>query len=239
MFIVSDVMRKKTFQPLQLLETFDSVKVEYVDPATNKKAYIYRKLDGVGLVVDGIGANPKSIELAGCRNSYNAINRAELEIRMLMYQRFSLTDTMLSGGMLLDKGSMVLYAEQYDSNSKFDGEILSVSGNVATVSEPIYWEDGQDYEVYYTTDDGSVVGPFPAIEIIGNNKSFECPNLDDAFVRDSVIGYEIQTGSRYIIATTTEFINKRWTVTEKEVSGRNVQVTMVNYDDAMFEFDEA
>tara|TARA_R110000765_G_scaffold160638_1_gene264965 strand:- start:9140 stop:11644 length:2505 start_codon:yes stop_codon:yes gene_type:complete len=221
----------------QLLETFDSVKVEYIDKTINKKAYIFRKLDGAGNVIDGVGLNPKSMELSGCREEYNAINRAELEMRKLIYQRFSLTDTLLPSGMLLDRGDMVLYAEQYNGGNVFDGEILAVTGDIATTSESIIFEDGVDFSVHYTLDDGSQAGPFAITEVTDKPFQFQCASLQNAYVRDSILGFSIQTGSRYIISSTVELEAGRWSVTEKEVQGSNVQVSMINYDNRIYDFD--
>ena len=233
----SDREYSLTYNP-QLTENFDSVKIEFVDKTFNKKSYVYRKLDGLGAVVDGIGLNPKLIELAGCQEDFNAINRAELEMRTLIYQRYSMTDTMLSSGMLLDKGDMVLYAEQYNGNDDvFDGEILAVNGNIATISESIIFDPLKTYQIHYTIEDGSSVGPFAVTEVIDEAFKFECTSLNSTYVRDSVLGLLVQTGSRYIISTVEELDAARWTVIEKESRDRNVQISFVNYDDRIFEFD--
>lgn len=233
----SDREYSLTYNP-QLTENFDSVKIEFVDKVFNKKAYIYRKLDALGAVVDGIGLNSKTIELAGCQEEFNAINRAELEMRILMFQRFSLTDTMLSSGMFLDKGDMVLYAEQYSSSGDlFDGEILNVTGNIATTSESIIFDPLKTYQVHYTIEDGSSIGPFTVTEVVDQPFQFNSADLTQAFVRDSVLGFLVQTGSRYIISTVEELDASRWTVVEKEAQGKNVQLSMVNYDDRIYHFD--
>jgi len=223
----------------QLLQSYDSVKVEYIDPTTNKKNYIFRKVDGVGAVVDGVGNKPLVIELAGCREINNAINRAELEIRKLIYQRWTLNDTLLTSGMLIDRGDMVLYAEQYNNtNNTFDGEILSVVGNIATCSEEIEFDSSSQYQVHYTIEDGSVLGPFDITEVADQPKQFECTSLSQVFVRDSELGFLIQTGSRYIISVLETINESQWLMSEKEASGNDVQVTMINYDDRIYEFDE-
>ena len=232
-----------TYNP-QLLEAFNGVKVQYVDTKTNKKAYIFRTYDPLSpdpnnpLIIEGAGSNPRTMELAGCQEEFNAINRAELEIRKLIYQRYTLTDTMLSSAMLLDKGDMVLYADQYNVNSNlFDGEIISIVGDVATTSEHIDFANGVSYQVHYTLSDGSQIGPFPISEVAGQPFKFQCSSLTQAYVKDSALGFDIQTGSRYIISTLAEIQASKWSVVDKEVSGRNIQVTMINYDDKVFEFD--
>jgi len=225
----------------QLLESFDSVKVEFVDTLTNKKAYIFRTFDINSpdpenpLIIDAVGKNPRTMELAGCSEESNAINRAELEIRKLIYQRYALTETMLPAGMLLDKGDMVLYAEQYSSDV-FDGEILAINGDVATTSESIDFSVGTLF-IHYMLGDGTKVGPFSITEVSGQPFKFQSSNIGQAFVRDSVLGFNIQTGSRYIIGTTIDLDAARWTLIEKEARGNNVQLTMVTYDDRIYAFD--
>lgn len=225
----------------QLLEAFDSVKVEFVDRSTNKKAYIFRSFDPASpdpqnpLITNVVGSNPKTMEIAGCSEEFNAINRAELEIRKLIYQRWSLNETMLPSGMLLSRGDMVLYAEQYSSDL-FDGEILAINGNIATTSESIDFSVGT-LELHYMLDDGTKVGPFSITEVVGEPFKFESADLGQAFVRDSTLGFSIQTGSRYIIGTTTKLDAARWTVVEKEARGNNVQLSMITYDDRIYDFD--
>lgn len=219
----------------QLLEAYDSVKVQYVDKATNKKAYIFRKVDALGNVIDGVGKNPKTMELAGSSESFNAINRAELEIRKLIFQRWTLTETMLPPGMLLDRGDMVLYAEQYTSEL-FDGEIMAISGNIATTSESIDFSVGT-LVLHYMLDDGTKVGPFAITEVVGDPFAFSSTDLAQAFLRDSELGFNIQTGSRYIIGQTVDLDDSRWTVVEKEARSENVNLTMVTYDERTYDFD--
>lgn len=225
----------------QLLEAFDSVKVEFVDTATNKKAYIFRKVDPASVdpqnptILNVVGKNPKTMQLAGCSESFNAINRAELEIRKLIYQRYVLTDIGLPSMMLLDRGDMILYAEQYTSDL-FDGEILNVTGNVATTSESIDFSAGA-LVLHYMLDDGTKVGPFSITEIVGEAFKFTSTDLGQAFVRDSVLGQLIQTGSRYIIGQTVDLESSRWSVMEKEASGNNVNLTMITYDERIYDFD--
>ena len=228
----------------QLLQSFDSVKVEYVDKVTNKKAEIFRKMDINSpdpqnpIVIDGVGQNPMTMKLAGCSEKFNAINRAEMEMRSLIHQRYKMTDTLLQTGMLLDRGEMILYAEQYnDRDNVFDGEILNVNGNVATTTESFNWIDGDNYQVHYMKDNGDSVGPFTVTPVVDNKFAFQCAELSQVFVRDGVLGNLIRTGSRYIISTFTELSASRWTVLDKEASGSSVQLTFVNYDDRVYSYD--
>jgi len=120
----------------------------------------------------------------------------------------------------------------------FDGEILAVNGTIATTSEIIEFEDGLSYVVHYTGVDGSSYGPYAITEVPGQDKQFSCSDLANTYVRDSVLGYLIQTGSRYIISTVDELDVSKWSVIEKEPKGRNVQISAVNYDERVYDFDE-
>jgi len=221
-----------------LLSDFDGVRVEYVDRAINKKAYVYRSINQLGAISSEISENPRVIELAGCQSKANAENRAELEIRKMVYQRESMTETCLKSCSLLEKGDMVLYAEQYES-PVMDGEILAVNGDIATTSELMAFEAGKSYRLYYTVDDGSLVGPFIVNPLaINGTFRFQSPNLADVFLRDSTLGYNVQTGSRYMIVELATESDSQWVITEKDVRGSKVQLNMINYNPSIYDFNE-
>ena len=110
---------------------YDSVQVEYVNREINKKAYVYRSIDSSGNIVNVSGSNPKTITLAGCQDESNATNRAELEIRRMLYQRWSLSDTFMNSQIFLGKGDVVLYNEVYEGGNAWGGEIQAVNGGAA------------------------------------------------------------------------------------------------------------
>jgi hypothetical protein len=66
---------------------------------------------------------------------------------------------------------------------------------------------------------------------------FQCASLSSVFLRDSELGYTTQTGSRYIISTTTNLAAAKWSILEKEARGRSVQLTMANYDERIYDYD--
>lgn len=215
---------------------FDGVRLEYIDPSTNKKAYIRKQIVN-GAFVDGESFNPKIVELAGCRNETQARNRAELEIRKLAYQVESLTETVLPSGSIFDKGDVILYSEQYESIA-MDGEVLSVSGNAITTSELLTFESGETYKFYHTLIDGSLSEPkqITPIATSGSYRAF-INDVNGIFVRDGSLGYNIQTGSRYLIVKDDEFDQTKWMLTEKTSSGKNTQLTLVNYDERVYDYD--
>ena len=219
-------------------QNFDGIRLEYVDKSINKKAYINKSVNSAGAVIDGVSSNPKIIELAGCQSFVQAENRANLEIRKLLYQRETLVETVMKSQTFLDKGDVILYAEQYESKT-FDGEILDVTGQTAQTTELIEWEAGKSYEIYYTLPDGSLDGPHSVSPVgIGGSFYFTCNQLGNVYTRDGVIGYEVRTGSRYIISEISNINNSRWRISSKESLGeRSVKLTMLNYDERIYEAD--
>lgn len=219
-------------------QNFDGIRLEYVDRSINKKAYVNKAISNTGTVLNQTSSNPKLIELAGCQSLVQATNRADLEVRKLMYQRETLVETCLPSMTFLDKGDVVLYSEQYETKT-FDGEILEISGSTAKTTELIEWEAGKSYKVYFTLANGSLSGPHD-ITPIGINGSFyfTCTALTNAYTRDGVMGYQVRTGSRYIISETVELDRSRWRISSKESVGESeTKFTMLNYDNRIYEAD--
>lgn len=211
---------------------YDSVQVEYVNREINKKAYIYRSFDSSGNIINVSGSNPKTVNLIGCQDELNAINRAELEIRRMLYQRWNLSDTFMDSQRFLGKGDVVLYNEVYEGGSAFGGEIHGVSSGTATVREELNLSSGTSYYVYYTNMHGDVIGPQTLTGFTSN--SFTCADLSEAYVYGDE---DSQMGSRYYITEVNDSINRQWRVINRESSGYNVQVNLVNYDERIYEYD--
>ena len=211
---------------------YDSVQVEYINRDINKKAYIYRSIDGTGTIQNVAGANAKEIVLAGCQNIVNATNRAELEIRKMLYQRWTLTDTFIDAHRFLERGAVVLYNEVYEGGDAWGGEILSVSGGTAYVGEELELQSGTTYQVYYTNALGEAVGPQTVTASTDN--SFTCADLSQVYLEGFEGG---RMGSRYYITEVNGTINRRWRVMERETAGYDVQLTMIGYDDRIYEAD--
>ncbi len=56
---------------------YDGVALDYVDPLTNKKAYIYLQIDSSGITeVEDATVNAMQISPDGCRNATQATDRA-------------------------------------------------------------------------------------------------------------------------------------------------------------------
>lgn len=236
--IVSESQREHSisYNP-QLQSQFDSLQLEYIDPVTNKKAYIYRSVDATGAILTTPGGNPKAIKLNGCQRLSQANNRADLEIRKLLYQRETLTDTLLPNGALYDRGDVVYYEEQYNQADLIGGEVLAINGSTVTTSESFLFGAGKTYGVLFTDENGDVSGPFAIAEVANEPFKFTCNDLTGVYVRDSILGYEVQRGSRYLICELSEVDRSLWVVAEKTGKGRNVQLNLVNYNSRMYEAD--
>lgn len=122
----------------------DGVKVEYVDPVTNKKTNIQLRIQNGNIVTSPEPDNPLLVELAGCRNEAQALNRAHYEVRRLLYSRVVVTDTVLADGMALNKGDLVRWIDPNDfaaDDGMFAGEVMQIdeAGDdvIITTSEPV------------------------------------------------------------------------------------------------------
>lgn len=210
----------------------DSIQIEYIDRAINKKAYVYRSINSAGVIVTTTGNNPKKITLLGCQSLLNAENRADLEIRKLLYQRWTLTDTLLDTHKLLDKGATVLYNEIYEGGDSFGGDVVDINGNTVTTSDKLNLDSGKSYIVYFTDLIGQVNGPY---NVTGStDRTFTASSVNGVYSR----GFDdSQIGSRYFITETSDTVKRRWRVIDKSSSGYNVQVSMTNYDDRIYELD--
>jgi len=211
---------------------YDSIQVEYVNREINKKSYVYRSFDSSGNILNVSGANPKTLNLIGCQDEYNAINRAELEIRRMLYQRWTLSDTFIDSQRFLGKGDVVLYNEVYEGGNAWGGQIRSVSGSTATVKENLELDIYSSYYVYYTNMLGDVIGP--KLVNSSSKNTFSCDDLSEAYVKGDD---NAQLGSRYYITEVDDSINRKWRVVNRQSSGYNVQVDLVCYDERIYEYD--
>lgn len=223
--------------------SYDSVKLEYVYPdRNNEAAYIRLKYDSLGNVVTGLGVNPLSITLSGCRNRAQALNRAHIEIRKLIYQRWTVQDTLLKNGYLLDKNDFVQYTDVFRSNV-YGGEILSVSGADLTLSSFVILESGVSYELWYNDEYMNTHGPFAIVNGDGERtKVITAVNESDlgsVYTRNGMIGSSIQVGSRFTIDKVVSGSKELFTVIDKDgVDDNHVNITMSGYDDRVFDYDD-
>jgi hypothetical protein len=138
----------------------DGVEVEYIDEATQaKKAYIRLNIS-TGAVVAGVSANPLKIQLAGCATEAQALNRANMEARRLLYQRVAINDTALADASALGLGALVRWVDPADfgGDGLQAGEVLAISGDLITVSEPVEWGGQTSGRIQFTGLQGQSLG---------------------------------------------------------------------------------
>ncbi|MBB3193929.1 host specificity factor TipJ family phage tail protein [Roseateles terrae] len=221
----------------------DGVEVEYVDEASqSKKAYVRLRVDS-GSVVVGASSNPKKFQFPGCTNQQQAMNRAQLEARRILYQRTSISDTALADAGAIGPGALVRYIDPNDyaaDDNLQAGEVLAISGSLIATSELIDWKGLPSGRIQFTGVDGALLGPpivcYPEGEAV--RLSGAIPS--GIFVADGVTS---QCGSRYALTvglTTAEMESAGlYTLTsaKPEGDGKTVSIALVNYDARLYEQD--
>lgn len=213
----------------------DSVRLSYIDPVDDKERHIERRIDAANQTfVEGVGNRPLEISLAGCRNTAQAINRAELEVRRLLFQRRRVTERVLNDGQIVDIGDRVRWACIYDDDTT-DGEALEISGTQVRLSERPVFEAGSTYFAHISDSNGNMTGPHQVTQ--GSLGDFWIEGLPVAniFIANNMPS---QAGSHVIIGTTNDLNYYDFTITSKTpADDETVQIEMVEYDARMFSED--
>lgn len=206
----------------------DGIELEYVEPVRNKKDYIRFRVDENG-ITEGLSRTPNKIVLQGCRNRYQAMDRALLEANRLIHQRTSISLTTLADGGNVYPSDMVLIADTYDSNQQA-GYITERNREVFTTSEKIKFNE--EMWVYLTDSMGYTTQKF---------KAEPRPDIEFGFIAsvpedielNFYDGYQKQSPSRYVIATSVELENIKWVITDKRpLGGERYTITATEYFDA-------
>ncbi|WP_436875796.1 host specificity factor TipJ family phage tail protein [Siccibacter turicensis] len=209
---------------------FDGVEVEYVSPVTNKKTYIRYRVTSGG-IVEQAAQNPNKITLHGCRDEYQARDRALLEARKLIYSRGRMTCKTLADGQYVSVGDMIQVPDTYDTNQQ-SGYIVRRSGNNFDTSEAITFTG----TMYVTVTDnlGTPTARYLAKERSDTRFGFTAaiPNIP-LNIWD---GYEVQSPSRYVIATEEEHDATLWRVEEKKPNADSTtSFTLTEYSDLIYQ----
>lgn len=215
---------------------YDGVTIRYVDPETNSEAQIYRSIDATGAIVNEEGLNSLEFNMTvGCRNVLQATNRAELEVRRLIYQSAKVTDTALMDALEMQIGERVDYVDIFDGDT-FDGEILAVNGNAYTTSERFDPVAGVTYYVYVTDDNGNISNSVVATpRSDGNIYGFEASGLSGVYLA----GGTIQSGSRYVIASAEDLEAQSYIAIARGKPNEQGEcsIELAEYNELMFEAD--
>jgi hypothetical protein len=218
----------------------DGVELEYVGETTQTtKAYVRLKITA-GAVSVGSPQNPLKVKMPGCVTEAQAVDRAYLETRRLMYQRTTVKDTALAdaGGLGID--SLVRWIDPNDFGGVDDplqaGEVLSIAGTTITTSEPLDWRGETSGRMLFTGVDGLTLGA-PVVVTPGPGDAVTLASAPAGlYVRDGVTR---QLGSRYTFAVglTDAELQAAGLYVVKEVSpnsDRTVSLTLANYDARMY-----
>jgi len=215
---------------------YDGVTIRYVDPDTNSEAQVYRSIDATGAIVDEEGINSLEFNMTvGCRNVLQATNRAELEVRRLIYQSAKVTDTALMDALEMQIGERVDYVDIFDGDT-FDGEILAVNGNTYTTSERFDPIGGVTYYVYVTDVNGNISNSVVATpRSDGNIYGFEAAGLSGVYLA----GGTIQSGSRYVIASAEDLDAQSYIAIARGRPNEQGEcsIELAEYNELMFEAD--
>ncbi|WP_430992277.1 host specificity factor TipJ family phage tail protein [Klebsiella aerogenes] len=210
---------------------YDGVTVDYVDPLTNKKSYVYLQIDAGGIrEVEDATVNASQISLDGCRNRTQAVDRAWLEARRLLYSRMSMTVKVLETEQVV-RGAVVQCPDMYD-NRQQNGYLTGRNGDIFTTSERIDFSFG-DMWVVMTDSLGNFRGRWRAYPVSGTAKAFQA--AADAFDLNIYNGADCQVASRYFIATDSELNSTIWRVETAKPNGDYTQtLTLSEYSDSIY-----
>ncbi|MEQ5075799.1 host specificity factor TipJ family phage tail protein [Providencia alcalifaciens] len=207
---------------------YDGIELEYVEPVRNKKDYIRFRVDENG-ITEGLSRTPNKIVLQGCRNLYQAMDRALLEANRLIHQRTSINLTTLADGGNVYPSDMVLIADTYDTNQQA-GYITDRNGEVFTTSEKIKFDE--EMWVYLTNSMGYTTQKFKAEPRQDTEFGF-IANVPEDIELNFYDGYQKQSPSRYVIATSVELESIKWVITDKRpLGGERYTITATEYFDA-------
>ncbi|MEQ5254168.1 host specificity factor TipJ family phage tail protein [Providencia rettgeri] len=211
---------------------YDGVELEYVEPVRNKKDYIRFRVDENG-ITEGLSRTPNKIVLQGCRNRYQALDRALLEANRLIHQRTSISLTTLADGGNVYPSDMVLIADTYDSNQQA-GYITERNGEIFTTSEKIKFDE--EMWMYLTDSMGYTTQKFKAEPRQDTGFGFIASVPEDIDL-NFYDGYQKQSPSRYVIATSVELENIKWVITDKRpLGGERYTITATEYFDAKADY---
>nr|ELR5128044.1 MoaD/ThiS family protein [Providencia rettgeri] len=211
---------------------YDGIELEYVEPVRNKKDYIRFRVDENG-ITEGLSRTPNKVVLQGCRNRYQAMDRALLEANRLIHQRTSISLTTLADGGNVYPSDMVLIADTYDSNQQA-GYITGRNGEVFTTSEKIKFDE--EMWVYLTDSMGYTTQKFKAEPRQDTEFGF-IANVPEDIELNLYDGYRVQSPSRYVIATSIETENIKWVITDKRPLGsERYTITATEYFDAKADY---
>lgn len=214
----------------------DCVQVEWVDvDDTNTKKYINVSWDAaLNKPKHGYGINARKVTLNGCSNYEQALDRAELEMRKLVYQREYVTDTALNDAEYTWRGDRVRWIDVADVGVS-SGEVIgydSVNGIYYTSEECDFSDEAAQYKVAITDQYGYASAFVAATSLAGKNKAFQA-SAGTPIIAD---GITTQLGSRFLLVKSTEVDKHDFILSSKRPNGDGTfSVELVQYNSRIYE----
>ncbi|HEM6735025.1 TPA: MoaD/ThiS family protein [Citrobacter amalonaticus] len=208
---------------------YDGVEVQFRNPDTNKQDFVRYRVVG-NSIVEGTPTKAKKFEMLYIRNRSQANERALRECKRLIYSRMTMAITAMADGEWVNIGDMVQVPDTYDTNQQA-GYIVSRSGNNFETSERINFS-GSMY-VQITDSSGATTARFPASPRSDTQFGFTAAVPDIPL--NLYDGFDVQSPSRYVIATSEELDAGQWTITAKRPDGQGgTAITLAEYSDLIY-----
>lgn len=214
----------------------DCVQVEWVDvDDSNTKRYINVSWDStLNKPKHGYGINARKVTLNGCSNYEQALDRAELEMRKLVYQREYVTDTALNDAEYTWRGDRVRWIDAADVGVS-SGEIVGYNaenGIYYTSEECDFSDELAQYKVAITDKFGYASSFFSATPVSGKKKAFHALAVEPVIAN----GIDIQLGSRFLLVKSTEVDKRDFIFASKRPNGDGTfSIELVQYDSRIYE----
>jgi len=164
------------------------------------------------------------------RDDYQADYRAQKECRRLIYSRMSMAITALADGEWVNVGDMVQVADSYDTNQQA-GYIVSRNGNDFETNERITFSGSMF--VVVTDALGATTARYPATRRSDTDFGFTAAVPD---IQLNIFdGYDVQSPSRYVIATAQEMDATQWVISEKQPGNDGTTaLNLAEYSDLIY-----
>ena len=208
---------------------YDGVEVQFRNPDTNKQDFVRYRIVG-NSIVEGTPTKAKKFEMMSIRNRFQANERALRECKRLIYSRMTMAITAMADGEWVNIGDMVQVPDTYDTNQQA-GYIVSRSGNNFETSERINFSGSMYVQV--TDSSGATTDRFPASPRTDTQFGFTAAVPDISL--NLYDGFDVQSPSRYVIATSEELDAGQWTITAKQPDGQGgTAITLAEYSDLIY-----
>lgn len=208
---------------------YDGVEVQYRNPVTNKQAFIRYRIRDRQIEL-GQPNKAKKFEMMYIRDEFQADYRAQKECRRLLYSRISMSITALADGEWVSVGDMVQTPDTYDTNQQA-GYIVARAGDNFETSERVNFSGSMF--VMITDSLGNPTARYAATPRSDTPFGFTAaiPQID----LNIFDGYDVQSPSRYVIATTEELDATRWVISEKQHgSNGTTALSLAEYSDLTY-----